>query len=465
MVSLLSGFIMCDSAFDHIKLFQLSLDRSPFSAIADRVNLLYLTSEPRFSAIFLGTLVPSAFGNERLYYLVGITMIGGLILCQMYFYNALFHDLKLTFIVTSVQLMLQILCVPYPTESFYWYVGSVNYTFINSLSLVLIILFFKLSTPKPTTKPLSQAILYIITLILAVLVSGNNFGTSLSRLCLFSFFSLVWFFSNKKKLFRTLPITITMLIGLVICLISPGSDGRLATEYAEAGYGAVEAIWRSIYHSFIAVYSYTKDIKMILAIFLMLPFVIYGLQKSELFSVISFRYPLFFTLITLLLYASELVPNYYVEGAVRAQRMADIYYYEYFLFMMTNLIYWTGWIIKGDRKYPSIFAVLKEHLVPYLIILSLCLITVFALKDFRNSSSYRASVWLIRGYAAEYRATWEARLTQLKDPSIQNVTFEPIDLPCELIYYTDVTEDSSNWINRICADYYGKESVVLKSKN
>jgi hypothetical protein len=41
--------------------------------------------------------------------------------------------------------ILQVLYCPYPEESFYWYNGSVNYTFVYSLSLVLLTLYLEIA--------------------------------------------------------------------------------------------------------------------------------------------------------------------------------------------------------------------------------------------------------------------------------------------------------------------------------
>lgn len=429
-------------------------------AVAKGVKYWFMTGEPRFSAVLLGVIVPSAFGNEHFYRVVCILMLSGLILCEFYFFNLFFHDIKITVTITAIPLMLQILCVPYPTETFYWYVGSVNYTFINSLSLILIGLFFKLSNRDDKINKFRLASRYIIAIMLSILVGGNNFGTSLSRLCLFGFMSLMYLIYNRKKFFRTISITATLMLSLVVCLLSPGSADRLAGEYANAGFGPIESIAKSIKHTALAIVAYT-DMKMILTIMIVLPFVAYGIKKSS--SRMKFANPLVFLIITFLIYSSELVPNYYVEGAVRAQRMADIYFYEYFLFIITNTIYWTGWFVSKERTLSGkMTTFVIKHLMVYLLTLSTCILIIFAVKDLRTSSSYRAAVWLAKGYASEYRDEWEERLIVLKDPSITDASFDSINLYHELIYYADMSDDPNSWLNLKCAEYYGKNTIVVK---
>ena len=437
---------------------------SAFGGIGEGVRYWFLTGEPRFSAVLFGVMVPSAFGNEHFYYVVSFLMISGLIISELYFFNCFFRDIRLTVTVITIPLILQILCVPFPTETFYWYVGSVNYTFINSISLILIALFFKLSSEvRDPDKKTGRYVTYVFAMILAVLVGGNNFGTSLSRLCLFGFMSLVWLFANRKKLLRTLPVTMALMISLVICLLSPGSEQRLAGEYADAGFGAVESVWRSVVHAAVTVYAYT-DLKILILMFMIIPFIAYGLTKSDRAGV-TFKYPLLFTAVLFLVYASEIVPNYYVEGGVRAQRMADIFYYDYYMFMISNVIYWTGWFVRSDKKIPKIFRnIWNEHAKIYLVVLAAMLLAAFCIKDLRSSSSYRAAVWLVRGYASEYKDAWENRLKLLKDPTVTDVEFESIDLYHELVYYADLTEDAGGWLNEKCAEYYGKNSVIVSEK-
>lgn len=435
-------------------------EASIFKAAADGIHYWYTTGEPRFSSILFGVLAPSALGNDHMYYVVSFIMIFGLIFCQLFFYNSIIRNIRLSIIVTAVPTALQLLCVPFPTETFYWYVGAVNYTFINALSLILIVLFFSISHFDSNTEKRTKIITYFFGLFLAVLVGGNNFGTSLSRTCLFCFLSLMFLLHDRKKLLKTLPITLTMLFCLIICLISPGSEQRLNGEYANAGFSAPVAVWKAIHHTASAILTYT-DLKILLTLLLILPFLAYGLKKYGS-QRLDFRFPGIFTLISFLLYASELVPNYYVEGSVRAQRMADIFYYEYYLFILLNTIYWTGWFVSKQKKESELLQKFAEkYALKYFVILSVCILSVFSLKNLRQSSSYRAAVWLVRGYAAEYKAAWTDRLSQLNDPSLREVFFEPIDLNYELVFYADLTEDPDGWLNLKCAEYYGKDAVGI----
>ena len=133
------------------------------------------------------------------------------------------------------------------------------------------------------------------------------------------------------------------------------------------------------------------------------------------------------------------------------------------MFIITNTIYWTGWFVSKERALPSRLTVfVNKHLMVYLLTLSICTLIVFIVKDLRTSSSYRATVWLAKGYASEYRDEWEKRLIVLKDPSITDASFDSINLYHELIYYADMSDDPNSWLNLKCAEYYGKNTIVVK---
>ena len=62
---------------------------------------------------------------------------------------------------------------------------------------------------------------------------------------------------------------------------------------------------------------------------------------------------------------------------------------------------------------------------------------------------------------AAARAGWEERITVLKDDSVKNPVFRPLNY-VELLMYTDLQpENGYVWVNTACAEYYGKESVTV----
>ena len=108
--------------------------------------------EARFSILILSALQPAAFG-EHFYRITPYLMIGSVILSQFLLLRECIagqakENRWLILPIGIPMAILQVLYCPYPEESFYWYNGSVNYTFVYSLSLVLLTLFNLIVDPS-----------------------------------------------------------------------------------------------------------------------------------------------------------------------------------------------------------------------------------------------------------------------------------------------------------------------------
>lgn len=78
-----------------------------------------------------------------------------------------------------------------------------------------------------------------------------------------------------------------------------------------------------------------------------------------------------------------------------------------------------------------------------------------------TATIYRAYRMWRNGWAQAYGAGWEERIAVLKDDSVKNPVFRPLNY-VELLMYTDLQpENGYVWVNTACAEYYGKESVTV----
>jgi hypothetical protein len=99
----------------------------------------YTVWEGRFANSFLAALQPGIFGESR-YGVVPWIMIGMLIISETFLCSTIIglngrKNLWNCIPVIFPALVIQILYTPSIVESFYWYTGAVNYTFIYGLSL------------------------------------------------------------------------------------------------------------------------------------------------------------------------------------------------------------------------------------------------------------------------------------------------------------------------------------------
>lgn len=419
--------------------------------------------EPRYANAFFGALQPGIFG-EHFYRITPWIMIGSLVIGEILFCAYLFKDeenlnRKIVLPVVVPSLLIQILCVPYPVETFYWWTGSINYTFIFASSLFLIVLFLVLMRGKKTKS--HTVFLICISIVVAIIVGGDSYAASLSSACLFVVLSFWLLFRDRRAFWRTLPITVTTIVGLTICLAAPGNQVRLDNEFGGATIGAFDAILMSLWRTCTNIYSWTS-IKIIIMMILIAPFFWKAMGRLKY----KFRYPVFFTVFTFGIYASQIVATMYVDGSTGGRRMADILYYGYHVWMLLNEGYWIGWIQR--QKLTEKFSVLARaegwigaRLALWFSVGGILLAGTVGLTELKTLSTYRACVWLVKGYARDYAQAWEDRLEVLKDDSVKEVYFDPLPGYEELVFYADF-QYGENWVNEACAEYYDKDYVGLK---
>lgn len=413
------------------------------------------SGEPRFASTLLAALQPGIWG-EHFYRITPYLMIGSLIFSELLLGSFLLRryckaERRWICPILIPSLIFQILFVPYPTETFYWYVGAVNYTFIFSLSLILLYLFLRLSDETINKKTVISS--EILGIAIAVLVGGNNYSASLSAACLFICLSAYCLLKNKKGFLHTLPLTFAVLISLLLCLTAPANKMRVDHFFGGTTNGIMESVWMSISRTCLNIYSWTT-LKVILLVLLISPFLWLALKNAPM----PFQKPVLFTLFSLGIYAAQITANMYVEGGISACRIADILYYGYHVWLLLNIGYWIGWLQRQKIMQNASF---KIQLLPWTCVIGLILTVTVCFTDIKTSSTYRACAWLLQGTAASYAEVWEERLAVLRDDSVKNVEFEPIQLGQEMVFYADF-DPQSPWFSEVCAEYYNKESITLR---
>ena len=145
-------------------------------------------------------------------------------------------------------------------------------------------------------------------------------------------------------------------------------------------------------------------------------------------------------------------------------RQGAILWYFYVLWMVANVLYWCGWIAKRDAiaaKAEKADQLVGKYLLHYSTAAGVLLAAAVLFGNVQSTTSYRAYRMWKNGWAQAYGAGWEDRLKVLKDDSVKNPVFTPLNY-VELIMYTDLQpEDGYVWVNSACAEYYGKESVTV----
>lgn len=428
------------------------------------VKSFYISWEGRFSSTFFASLQPGIWG-EKYYGVVAWFMIGIVIVSELYLCNSLLKKYAknevewLTIPIIVPPLILQLLYNPAPEESFYWYTGAVNYTFVYGLSLILLALFLKLSTEK--YKKESYIWRAAVTCILAVLVGGNNFSTSLSSFLALFLLSALFLLFDRRAFYRTWFVTTIVGISLLICIVAPGNMVRLNGDFGGVTMGKKKAIAVSLQYALHTVYTESLHIRIALLILLILPF----LWKAVKSMNYSFRFPALFTVMTFCLYASQLTPSMYVEKGIHSGRLMAILYYSYYVWLVGNVGYWVGWFSRRTNKMAEtlmrIWNRLDKYLLVYCVLMALLLAgTIDQSGGGRSRGAYMS--WQ-EGLPQQYAKEWEDRLAVLHDDRVKEVCFPPISVYPAMIMYTDLEpEGGFTWVNSACARYYDKDEIRIE---
>lgn len=414
--------------------------------------------EARFMNITLATLQPGIFG-EHCYAIVAWLMIGSVIFSEMFLVAKCIgkENRGLILPISVPVIILQLLYCPSPEESFYWYTGAVNYTFVYSVSLVLMALFLKLTETMRLGK---RIVMTVLAVLLAVIVGGDNFATSLSTMCLMLCLEILFLIRRRDALKRTWIVTLTEILCVLKCVTSPLTATRINGNFGgNTANTPVMAILLSFERTFLNVISWT-NLKVLFMLLLILPFLWKAVRKMSY----SFRLPGVFTALSFGIYSSQATATLYVDGTMGGGRQGAILWYFYVLWLVANVMYWCGWIAKHvvkEEKAERTDEILKKYLLRYCAVTGAFLAAAVLFGNVQSTTSYRAYRMWRNGWAQAYGAGWEERLKVLKDDSVKNPVFTPLNY-VELIMYTDLQpENGYVWVNTACAEYYGKESVTV----
>ena len=438
----------------------------------------YVNWEGRFSNSFLASLQPGIWG-EQYYCVVPWIMLGGLIGGEMILAATLVNagkqkgeetdkECKWLWIPVIVPtLLMQLLYTPSTVESFYWYTGAVNYTFMFGLSMVLFALYYKLAQGEATGWKLGLQV--VAASLLAVLIGGDNFATSLSTAVAMVIICVLLWIYHRKGFYRTWYLPVLTGGSLLACIFAPGNMSRLTANYDGTTTGkAAEAIWVSLVRSCTNIYSWT-NIKIVLMILLIVPFAWRAVKDIKF----DFKWPGVFTLLSFGVYATQITATLYVDGTTGGGRMAAILYYSYHMWLVLNTCYWLGWVRRACTKWPvalvdglkRVWSLIYRFILPYCAVVGVLLAGAVYATDMKEISVYKTYRDWKQGWAQQYAAEWEERLVILNDPTVTEVVFEPLSVHPESYMYTDLQDEKGYiWVNRDCATYYGKESIIVVSE-
>ena len=414
---------------------------------AKQVVYSYQKWQGTFSAIFLMALQPAVFG-EQYYVLTTVLMLSSLIVGNVLLIETICGCIleidKYTVGIISVVLCeLCIQFVPYPTDSFFWYNGSLYYTFFHSLFLISVALLIREGKERNTLR-------YVFLCFLSIMIGGGNYVTALTYAIVS--FSIIIYLTKVPNWKRLILPQILFFTAFSLNIIAPGNSVRQSSiNYTPDALHAILSSFEWGAKDSIHWFSFP----MAAALLFLFPLIWRTLPIDR----VRFRYPGLFTFYSYCILSSMYCAPYYAMDGV-AGRTLNIIFYTYVLLLVLNGVYWIGWI-KQKMNSPEVESNRVIPLRHLLFTTSIFIISVLFYIQVGSLTSVLALHDLRSGEAFGYHETMLKRLVILHDRSQRDIIFEPCPYHPYLIG-RDLGDNRNNWVNRDMADYYEKDSIFVK---
>ncbi len=433
--------------------------------------LVYSQYEGYFFSIIITNICPSAF-SESLYFLTPFIILGMLVFGVLYFFDALFVrvwklDKDLTIVTAMITLILMIQSLPVGglrVEAFYWYSGAINYTFTFGMAFFWLGLLMRCvydEDEKAKKRKLFWAAFW------GFWMGGANYLTAL-ELAIISVLILFIMVMTKKGIFKTdkpwkklwIPAA-TNLIGFACSCFTPGNLVRSAET---AHTGAVKSVLLSIYSTFDMMINDMARWELWVALILLVP--VFWNMASQIRH--KFEHPFMFVLFSFLLVSSNMTPPFFAVGNIGAGRLKALGWMEFVVMAVLTLFYLTVWARQNIEGIKTSSAGADKELSlisSFVIYVCICFLAfgsmLCVIPDHNYFSGTSALFAITDGSAGTYKAENDERLVILRDDSVKDAELTEHSVHPEMLFYWDVTDDKSEWVNTATATYYNKDSVVL----
>ncbi len=419
----------------------------------------YQNWQGTFSAVFLMSLHPAVF-SEQLYAITGLIMLGSLLFSTFFLLKVLLVEYARAsrscwVIAGCLVSFFSIQMAPSAFEGFYWFNGSVFYTFFYSLSLCLyafVLKFFRAPSRKAAAWDL------IAALLLAFFLGGGNYPTALLTLVLLTLAAAGTFLA-RLPLSRKIGVLACLLLeaaAFLISIVAPGNAVR--QEECTNRLGAVNAIFTALLTAVQTIMDSTT-LPLLLALLALVP------AFCSCTSRLSFRFPcpLLAPLAAICILGVEMTPPLYAMGGTGAARIQDLYHYTYCLLAVLTVFYLCGWFTHRCSLSPKLGKNGQTSSAPAitLAVLALFCAAFLCLPQLRSVNGISAFISLKNGEAQTYHREMMERLEQYQDPTIDDVVVEPITARPALFpsWLPGVTADPDYASNQRIAKFYGKNSI------
>lgn len=404
----------------------------------------YFSWQGTYAAIFLFAFQPAVFSPD-MYFITTIVMVFSLSLATFFLIDTILVKCLKAERAYSVLISCAVLfctiqfLISIPEGLFVWN-GSVYYTFFYALSLYL----FSLLLRMLTVGKKKRHIYFGIAIFLAFLIGGGNYSTALFTSCIMV---VALFFLTRQrvdKLWQYYLVFFILILCFAISFVAPGNAVR--AETMKDAYGPVKAIVASVLQFFLYIGEWTKLPQIILFIFVS-PFLYSIACRTEF----DFKYPLLVLIFTFLCFSTQLTPAFYGMGGPGVGRQVNIYYYSYYLLILFNIFYLSGYaarknIINIDTSLVSN----AKHLLPTVIILAALFISGCIGVGLDNMTSVKVWNAISSGEAWQYEQEYIELMERIQNG--EDNLHEVYTCPANVFFRPLVDRD---YVASAVAQYYG----------
>lgn len=406
-----------------------------------------------YSATFLMSLNPIHFGFRSLGTYI---LIFSLILSIFYFLYVLFikylkSDKWTYLIVADILVFLSIQFCSSPVEAFYWWNGSIYYTFFYSLSLIFWGILLNMF--KKNNKVISVILLSLLSFIMA----GSNYTTCLANLIILCLLTIYLVILKNKNYKYLLYLFILYLGFFMINALAPGNSVRAS---GVTGTNAVLAVIKSFKYSIRYLVEWTNLFTIIC--FIIIGALVYQISKDK--SILC-KHPILFSSITFCIFTAQFTPPIYALSNIGEGRLHNIIHYSYYLMILLNIIYYINWfkftILNNKLKtIEDYFNIRFKTCSGIVSLIGVGFLAINLYPMYGNLISSKAIYSLkskeANTYYNEYLERLELYRSDDKNIEVKEHTVKPY-----LLYFSDITTDSTHWQNVSVEKFYNKDSVIL----
>lgn len=424
---------------------------SVIKAAAEKTGEVYYSWQGSFAAVFLMSLQPGIFGYNY-YWITSVIMlvalVGGIIyFCKKFFadvfgasiYGALFVALVISIFATQF--------LPLAYQSFYWYNGSVYYTFFFGIELITIGLCITYVQDSKVWKALTAGIL-------AFIIGGGNYVTALLGALMLAL-SIAGMILKKNKKYKVMAVLLLVLmVAFIISATAPGNSVRQAENPDHPG--AVLAVFASLRYGI----HYAKqwaNLPFVAMLLILAPIMWDMAGKSRK----RFSVPILVSLLSYLLFSAMFCPHTYAMGNPGPGRILNIIYFAFLIFSAVNLFWWMGYIQTKLKNKENAYMIISE-VVTACVAAVLILVAIKQPVNPAKLTSIIAYNEIRSGSASGYYEENVARFKILEDETIKDATLEALKNYPVLLFSEDMKNDPDNYMNRDAATYFNKDSVIVK---